>query len=306
MQKDTKTRRRLNMNFMIKILALTQACLGSLSSLPDSENPDEFRNEVIRFVSHCAENGIDIGGPDKLEQEARIKNDQRDWEVALSEMIGNPKEFGFRTSSVAFFVARLRETQSNPMVVESVIGYFDEIVDKIDSEVASALQSGDDVPGSVYYRMGGMIPYFLEVDSTALLTRVLGFIVSESAVKVGALEEHAPIHIAAALRQKGRGEHIGDATRLADLLEGRGRADLATDIRQSVARMRDRTPPTGRTESGTIRTERRSVIEGGHRDGPGETESEGNSSRSAIAWTVGAIAVGLLSWAYVVVRRSKA
>jgi hypothetical protein len=123
--------------------------------LPSSNDAEEFGREVEQFVMAVSESGEGFTNPYNRAKEKLIKDDSRDWETALTRMIGNPDEYGLRASQGALEVVRMRQTESRPEIVKALIRLFHAHVEQTLEKVAETTARGEEVPVDVNVPLSG-------------------------------------------------------------------------------------------------------------------------------------------------------
>lgn len=204
--------------FLILVFFNTNG-LAQRPELPFSDDAEEFGREVERFVMAISESGEGFTNPYNRTREQLIKDDSRDWETALTRMIGAPDEYGLTVSQGALEVARMRQTESRPEIVKAVIRLFHAHVEQTLEKIAETTARGEAVPDHVNVPLSGFITSILRLGNPEILQTVLVYMNSAEEKKIGVLDQHISPYIAGILQKYGAAAHLDEAGKLVKLLE---------------------------------------------------------------------------------------
>lgn len=205
--------------------------------VPTADDAEEFGHEVERFVMAISESGEGFTNPYNRTREEMIKEDSRDWETALTRMIGDPDEYGLRASQGALEVARMRQTESRPEIVKAVIRLFHAHVAETMEKIAKTTAQGEEVPDHVNVPLSGFTTSILRLGNPEILQTVLVYMNSAEEKKIGVLDQYTSPYIVGILQKYGTASHLEEAGKLVTLLEEKGRDDIANDIRRTLKRI---------------------------------------------------------------------
>lgn len=222
--------------FLILVFFSTNG-LAQRPELPFSDDAEEFGREVERFVMAISESGEGFTNPYNRTREELIKDDSRDWEKALTRMIGAPDEYGLTVSQGALEVARMRQTESRPEIVKAVIRLFHAHVEQTLEKIAETTARGEEVPDHVNVPLSGFLTSILRLGNPEILQTVLVYMNSAEEKKIGVLDQHTSPYIAGILQKYGAAAHLDEAGKLVKLLEEKGRNDIADDIQRTLKRI---------------------------------------------------------------------
>lgn len=191
-------------------------------ALPDSNDPETFTQEVIKLITDLADTDAGIRSPDNRSRENAIREDERDWESGLVEIIGNSARYGTRASKMAFGAAELRGTTQQDEVAKASIVLFHDFVDE-------AKDRTDDT----FLRTAGLNGYvaaLVEVENRDVLSAILDYANSDQEKQNKFFSDFSYKYITQAVANHGAPVHITASEKLAARLRDEGFDKVAMNL----------------------------------------------------------------------------
>jgi hypothetical protein len=211
---------------------------------PDSQDPKVFSKQIESMINDSIDTETSIISSSNPELSLLTKEDSRDWESTLSKIANHPDLYGTKKSMIALDIANHRGTLlKSPELIQAAINLFQIERDRSLQKMDEYLSNGEPIHYTAWANLAGFIAESLrKFHSPELLLEVLVYFSSDYEKKLGLINQYAPKHIAAALRDYGDARHIEQAAKFAQKLRDVGKGDIADDVERSIKRiMKDAT-----------------------------------------------------------------
>jgi hypothetical protein len=270
---------------------LLWACLSGLThaaELPRSDNPEQFKQEVIEYTISLVGVGIPRAS-EKPELWKAIKEDPRDWEAGLAEIIGTPEQYGMGETESALLMAILRNKGTDPRISAATVRLFEHTVQTSVERLDTVTDNPSVITGAKG-RIGSRVAAMVRTDSPDVLQSILEYFNSPEADRLGTLEKVTPKYVAPALQEYGDLRNAEEALRVAAKLASMGKTDFASDIRRAAERIKkdagDKNAATG------------TLSQDGTNHVPGTDDKDNASERLLWPWLAagGALIAALLAY----------
>jgi len=278
---------------------LLWACLSGLihaAELPRSDNPEQFKQEVIEYTRSL----VGVGTPRASEEPElwkAIHEDPRDWEAALAEIIGTPEKHDRGETQVALLMAILRNKGTDPRISAATVRLFEHTV-QTSVERLDTMKDNPRVINGAKGRIVSMTAEMVQTDSPEILQSILEYFNSPEADRLETVEKGAQQYLRPALQEYGDLRNAEEALKVTAKLAAMEKTDYASDIKRAAERIKKDAGRKNAT-TGTLSQDGTSHV-------PGVDAGDNDTSGSPPLWPWLAAAGALLAavTAYFRMKRS--
>lgn len=222
-------------NYIRVLISLLIVNAAMALEFPIADEPQRFNQEIKQYIADLYDEGISIGSSPSVDNQ--IKNDPRNWEAALAELIGDPGEYRWGPSTYALSAAKLRGKGNDPEIRQAAVQQLRYSIRK-GIEMVDQKPENKRVLSDANLIVESSIAEMLEMDSPHVLQAILLHYNSPEADRLEIIYQGVATLLAPSMQKYGDMQNVEEAEKLAAKLASIGRADVASNIKRAAERIR--------------------------------------------------------------------